>query len=147
LFRLLHVVSFLWYHSACPLVGIGTAPPPLPQESVSPPPELKGEGEGGPHSPTGERVGESQFRRLEKWLSTLSTLCLGAIGACDPPCENGGRCRKNGSCKCRPGYYGKACQTHRNDIAGQTVAAHSGRKAQLIQRYLAAAHGSQLNKP
>jgi hypothetical protein len=27
------------------------------------------------------------------------------------------------------------------------VAAHSGRKAQLIQRYLAAAHGSQLKNP
>jgi hypothetical protein len=32
-------------------------------------------GGGGAHSPAGERLGESQFRRLEKKLSTLPTLC------------------------------------------------------------------------
>jgi hypothetical protein len=31
---------------------------------------------GGAHSPAGEGLGESQFRRLEKKLSTLPTLCL-----------------------------------------------------------------------
>jgi hypothetical protein len=36
------------------------------------PPEPKGEGA---HSPSGGGVGESQFQRLEKKLSTLSTLC------------------------------------------------------------------------
>ncbi len=49
-------------------------PTPLPQASVTSelPPESKG---GGTHSPAGEGVGESQFRRLEKMLSTLPTVC------------------------------------------------------------------------
>jgi hypothetical protein len=64
---------FLEYRSVCPLVGIGTAPPLLPQASVyPPPPPNRG---GGARSPAGEGVGESQFGRLEKKLSTLSTLC------------------------------------------------------------------------
>jgi hypothetical protein len=42
------------YHSICPLVGIGTHPTP--------------------HSPAGEGLGESQFRRLEK-SSALCLLC------------------------------------------------------------------------
>ncbi len=42
------------YHSGCLLVEIGTLPTPI--------------------SPTGEGLGESQFRRLEKKLSTLPTL-------------------------------------------------------------------------
>ncbi len=48
-------------------------PPPLPQATVYPP-WTKG---GGNilYSPAGEGVGESQFRRLEKKPSTLSTLC------------------------------------------------------------------------
>ncbi len=46
--------------------------PSLAIESA-PPPEPKG---GGAHSPAGEEVGESQFRRLEKKLSTLPTLWL-----------------------------------------------------------------------
>jgi hypothetical protein len=34
---------YLEYHSVCPVVGIGTPPPPLPQASVHPlPPEPKG---------------------------------------------------------------------------------------------------------
>ncbi len=37
---------YLEYHSACPLVGIGTTRPPLPLASVYPPPEP-----GGTHSP------------------------------------------------------------------------------------------------
>jgi hypothetical protein len=37
------VHTYLEHHSVCPLVGIGTAPPPLPQASVYPPsPEPKG---------------------------------------------------------------------------------------------------------
>jgi hypothetical protein len=46
-------------------------PPPttFPKESVSPLNQR-----GGKHSPAGERVGESQFGRVEKKPSTLSTL-------------------------------------------------------------------------
>ena len=32
------------------------------------------------------------------------------LGICDPPCENGGRCRKSGKCKCPSGTRGKQCQ-------------------------------------
>ena len=46
------------------------SPTPLPLASV-PPSGPKG---GGTHSPTAEEVGEFQFRRLEKKLSTLPTL-------------------------------------------------------------------------
>jgi hypothetical protein len=42
--------------------------PPLSPASVPLPPEP-----GGAHSPAGEGLGESQFRRLEKKLSTLPT--------------------------------------------------------------------------
>ncbi len=45
-------------------------PPPLPQESVSPP-----EPKGGKHSPAGEG-GRTQFRRLERKPGPLSTLWL-----------------------------------------------------------------------
>ncbi len=58
------------YHSVCPLVGIGTLPPPLSPASVPLPPEPRG----GSHSPAGDGLGESQFRRLENKLSTLPTL-------------------------------------------------------------------------
>jgi hypothetical protein len=50
------------YQSVCPLVGIGTLPGlpmPLSPASVSLLPEP-----GGAHSPAGEGLGESQFRRL-----------------------------------------------------------------------------------
>ncbi len=65
------------YHSVCPLVGIGTLPTPLSPASVPLPPERGG----GAHSPAGEGLGESNFRRLEKKLSTLTlwparTLCI-----------------------------------------------------------------------
>ncbi len=53
------------YHSVCPLVGIGTLSP----ASVPLPPRTGG---GGAHSPAGEGLGESQFRRREKSLA----LCL-----------------------------------------------------------------------
>ncbi len=58
---------YLEYHNVCPLVGIGTPPHPLPQASVSLPQEPKGGG--GTHSPAGEEVGESKFRRPEKSLA------------------------------------------------------------------------------
>jgi hypothetical protein len=44
--------------------------PSLASECAAPHPGTKG----GAHSPMGEGLGESQFRRLEKKLSTLPTL-------------------------------------------------------------------------
>jgi hypothetical protein len=66
---------YLEYHSVCPLVGIGIGTPhPLSRKRcASPPPQPRGGG--GLHSPARERTGESQFGRLERKLSTLSTLC------------------------------------------------------------------------
>jgi hypothetical protein len=58
------------YHSVCPRVGIGTPDPPLTQASVPSPRNQRGVA----HSPAIEGVGESQFQRPEKKLSTLSTL-------------------------------------------------------------------------
>jgi hypothetical protein len=59
------------HHSVCPLVGIGTPPNPLPQASVPvPSPRTKGWGA----AAAAKGVGEFQFRRLEKKLSTLPTL-------------------------------------------------------------------------
>ncbi len=60
----------------CPLVGIGTLPPPLSPARVPLPPKQRGVG---PNSPAGEGLGESQFRRLEKKLSTLPTLRMEGI--------------------------------------------------------------------
>jgi len=60
------------YHSVCPLVLIGTLPNPLSPASVPLPPEPGG----GAHSPGGEGLGESQFRRLEKKLSLLNQRML-----------------------------------------------------------------------
>jgi hypothetical protein len=66
------VLIYREHHSVCTLVGTGTPPTPLPQANVpSPPPRTK---EWGAHSSAAKRVGESQFRRLEKKLSTLPTL-------------------------------------------------------------------------
>ncbi len=59
------------YHSVCPLVRIGTIPPPLSPASVPLPPVSKG---GGAHSRAGEGLGEFQFKRLEKKLGTRPTL-------------------------------------------------------------------------
>ncbi len=63
---------YLKYHSDCPLVRIGTTPPPLPQAVCVPPRNKRGA-----HSPASKEVGGggSQFGRLEKKLSTLPTLC------------------------------------------------------------------------
>jgi hypothetical protein len=60
------------YHSVCPLVRIGTLTTPLSPASVPLPPQPGGGGVA--HSPAGEGLGESQFRRPEKKLSTLPTL-------------------------------------------------------------------------
>ncbi len=65
---------FTEYHSLCPLAGIGTLPPRLSPASVPLPPEPKGA-----HSQAGEGLGESQFRLLEKKLSTLPTLFFGGM--------------------------------------------------------------------
>jgi hypothetical protein len=65
-------VLYTEYHSVFPFVGIGTLPPPFSPASVPLPPYQRG---GGEYSPAGEGSGESQFRRLEKKLSTLPTLC------------------------------------------------------------------------
>ncbi len=64
-------IHFTEYHRVCPLVGIVTLPVPTPLSptSVPLPPEPMGKGA---HSPAGEGLGESQFRRLEKSLA----LCL-----------------------------------------------------------------------
>jgi hypothetical protein len=49
--------------TVCPLVGIGSPNPSLASECAPPPLYQKW---GGRHSPAGEGLGESQFRRLEK---------------------------------------------------------------------------------
>jgi hypothetical protein len=60
------------YYSVCPLAEIGTLPPPSLASECPHSPEPKGGGGG--HSPAGEGLGESQFRRLEKCLA-LCLLC------------------------------------------------------------------------
>ncbi len=64
------------YHSVCPLVGIGTPPTPLPQASVPLHLNERLWGGGGAHTPAGEGLGEAQYRRREKKLSTMPTLCV-----------------------------------------------------------------------
>ncbi len=59
-------------------------PNPSPPSEHALPPGPKG---GGAHSPASKGMGESQFRRLEKKLSTLPTLCSEGT--------------KKGDCKCR----------------------------------------------
>jgi len=66
-----YLYTSIEYHSGCPLVGIGTLPPPLSPASVPLPRNQRGRAD----SPAGEGLGESQFRRLEEKLSTLPTLC------------------------------------------------------------------------
>jgi hypothetical protein len=55
------------------------SPNPSPASEYALPP---GPRVGGAHSPAAKGVGESQFRRLEKKLSTLPTLCLYQIDPC-----------------------------------------------------------------
>jgi hypothetical protein len=79
------VLIYIYHHSVCPL-GIGCKckfpselglPQPLSPKRVCPPsPGPKGGG-GGDYSPAAKGVGEFQFRRLEKKLSTLATLWVG----------------------------------------------------------------------
>ncbi len=88
----LYVKYTLSTTSVCPLVRIGTLPPPLSPASVTLPPEPGG----GAHSPAGEGLGESQFRRLEKKLST-GTYCL----IWGRPSPVGWACRERPS-RCRP---------------------------------------------
>ncbi len=68
------VRKYKGYHSVCPFVGIGTLPTPLSPAIVPLPPEP---GRGGAHSPAGEGLGESQFRRLEKKISTVYSVPWG----------------------------------------------------------------------
>ncbi len=68
------VKIYVEYHNVCPLVRIGNPPHPVSPQRVCPPP--LNQMWGGTHSPTGEGVGCSQFGRLEKKPSTLSTLWL-----------------------------------------------------------------------
>ncbi len=70
------VFIYIEYHSVCPHVGIGTLHPPPLSPASAPPPEPKG----GAHSPADEGVGKSQFRRLEKKVSTLPTLWCNNYG-------------------------------------------------------------------
>ncbi len=55
------------YHSVCPLVEIGTLPPPLSPASVPPVPK-----DGGAHSPAGEGWGSPNS---DDWRKSLA-LCL-----------------------------------------------------------------------
>jgi hypothetical protein len=80
------------YHSVCPLVGIGTFPPPLSPASVPlpppppPPPRNQRERGGGQITCMRMTLGESQFRRLEKSLA-LCLLC-GTNGFAEVSSEN-----------------------------------------------------------
>jgi hypothetical protein len=63
------------YHTVCvPASELLDSPTPLSPASVPLPPEPNW-GAGGAHSPAGEGLGESQFRRLEKSLA-LCLLCV-----------------------------------------------------------------------
>ncbi len=64
------VRTYKEYHSVRPLVGIGLYQP-LSRQRVCPSPRTAG----------GEGLGESQFRRLEKKLSTLPTLWGGPLNS------------------------------------------------------------------
>ena len=63
------MAAYLWYVPSSEL-GLSQSQP-LSPESVPFPPERGG---GGAHSPAGEGLGESKFRRLEKKLSILPIL-------------------------------------------------------------------------
>jgi hypothetical protein len=64
------------YHSVCPLVGIGTLPPPLSPASLPLPPEPKG-GAGGGHTRVRVRIrGSPNYNDRRKNLA-LCLLCVG----------------------------------------------------------------------
>jgi hypothetical protein len=68
---------YLEYHRVCRsdlLLDLGPPNPSTASECAPPP--LTKVGGWGTHSPAGEGVGKSQFGRLEKKPSTLSTLCM-----------------------------------------------------------------------
>ena len=78
------------------------SPTPFLASECAPPPGTKG---GEAHSPAGEGLGKSQFPRLEKKLSTLSTLWLSPLNliesdwiANDMCCERYGMFWKRGPC-------------------------------------------------
>jgi hypothetical protein len=72
--------TYIYRVSQCPLVGIGTLPPPLSPASVPLTPEPLG---GGGGTPAGDWLGEFQFRRLEKSLA----LCLSVVRTNSLLCE------------------------------------------------------------
>jgi hypothetical protein len=78
--KVLLYTVYVEHHSVCPPRRnweFGTPPTPLRQASVpSPGPKV---GARGARSPAAKGEGESQFRRLEKKLSTLPTLCSGCL--------------------------------------------------------------------
>ncbi len=61
-----------------PSLELGLSQPLSPQRVCSSPPPPKNGGREA-HSPAVEGFGESQFRRLQKKLSTLSTLCAARL--------------------------------------------------------------------
>jgi hypothetical protein len=67
-------VFFIEYHTTVYVSSseFGSPNPSLASEGASLP---RTPGGGGAHSPAGEGLGESQFRRLKKKLGTLPTLC------------------------------------------------------------------------
>jgi hypothetical protein len=87
------------YNSVCPLVRIGTPMHPLSRMGVYPPPPQP-KGGGRKHSPAGEGVGGSQFGRLLKKPSTLSTLwCAPLVHHMQSISRLLARGRDTGSCR------------------------------------------------
>jgi hypothetical protein len=66
----IHLEYCTVYVPSLELGPLETTPIPSPRSECALPPEPKG----GAHSPAGEGLGESQFQRREKKLSTLFTL-------------------------------------------------------------------------
>ena len=60
---------------------------------------------------------------------------------CEPECQNGGKCRKNGKCKCVPGFYGKMCEVQRTRLSynirkRKHIRKNRRNKANLVKQYL-----------
>ncbi len=62
------------YHSVCPIVGIGTLPPPLSPASVPSPRNQRGGGRG--TFPCGWGIGGVTIPTTGEKISTLPTLCF-----------------------------------------------------------------------